>query len=226
MRGKRALAAGGNGPVADCHSRTGVSGGVPGEPPPPASAPAAAVADVGEQARALTREQLVVFWQRRWRRPPPKGISRRLLECNAAWLLQAEGQGGVGAATRRRLNELAEAREDGNGGGDAVRKSASRPKTLRRPLRPGSRLIRQWQGRTHVVDVVDDGFSYDGRAYSSLTAIAFEITGARWSGPRFFGLNRSKTDTGTERSTRKTQAAAPVANSYPSDHSRDGSPDV
>lgn len=220
------MAAGGDGPVTDCHSRIGVSGGVPGEPPPPASAPAAAVADVGEQVRALTREQLVVFWQRRWRRPPPKGISRRLLECNAAWLIQAEGQGGVGAATRRRLNELAEAREDGNGGAAAVRKSASRPKALRRPLRPGSRMVRQWQGRTHVVDVIESGFSYEGRAYSSLTAIAFEITGARWSGPRFFGLNRWKTGPGAERITRPTQAVASGANSAHSNSSVQGGPDV
>ncbi|PJK28001.1 DUF2924 domain-containing protein, partial [Minwuia thermotolerans] len=133
------------------------------------------------------------------------------------------GQGGVGAATRRRLNELAEAGDDGNWGTDAARKPVSRPKVPRRPLRPGSRLIRQWQGRTHVVDVVDDGFSYDGRTYSSLTAIAFEITGARWSGPRFFGLNRSKTDLPTGRSTRGAPAAAPQVSPHPS--AEDG-PDV
>ncbi|PJK30862.1 hypothetical protein CVT23_04590 [Minwuia thermotolerans] len=173
----------------------------------------------------MTREQLVVFWQRRWRRPPPKGISRRLLECNAAWLIQAEGQGGVGAATRRRLNELAEAGDD-DGANEAAMKPGSRPKVPRRPLRAGSRLIRQWQGRTHVVDVVDDGFSYDGRNFSSLTAIAFEITGARWSGPRFFGLNRRKTQSGAERSTRETQAAAPGANSDPSDSCVEDGSDV
>lgn len=222
MRGERALAAGGDDPVAACHIRTGARGG----PPPPASTSAPAVADVDDRVREITREQLVVFWQRRWRRSPPKGISRRLLECNAAWLLQAEGQGGVGAATRRRLNELAEAREDGDGRAEAVRTSASRPKASRRPLRPGSRLIRQWQGRTHVVDVIEGGFRYDGRAYSSLTAIAFEITGARWSGPRFFGLNRSKTDSGSGRSMRGVPAAAPEATSYPSSSSGEDGPDA
>lgn len=226
MRGERALAAGGDDPVAACHIGTGVSGGVPGETSRPVSAPAPAVADVDDRVRAMTREQLVVFWQRRWRRPPPKGISRLLLECNAAWLIQAERRGGVGAATRRRLNELAESGEDDNGAIDGTRKPVRRPKALRRPLRQGSRLIRQWQGRTHVVDVVDDGFSYDGRNFSSLTAIAFEITGARWSGPRFFGLNRSKTDSGAERSARRTQAAAPGANSDPSNSVVEDGPDV
>ena len=52
----------------------------------------------------------------------------------------------------------------------------------------GARLVREWNGRTHTVTVEDEGFSYAGRDYRSLSAIAREITGARWSGPRFFGL--------------------------------------
>ncbi|MEQ1956268.1 DUF2924 domain-containing protein [Mesorhizobium sp. CN2-181] len=62
---------------------------------------------------------------------------------------------------------------------------ASKP---RRRLSQGARLIRDWNGRAHVVDVIDRGYVYDGKLYSSLTAIAFAITGTRWSGPRFFGL--------------------------------------
>lgn len=220
------MAAGGGDPVAACHIRTGVSGGMPGECPSLVSTSAPAEADVDDRVRAMTREQLVVLWQRRWRQPPPKGISRRLLECNAAWLIQAGGQGGVGAAMRRRLNELVETGEDDHGTSDVPRKPMSRPKVSRRPLRPGSRLVRQWQGRTHVVDVVEGGFNYYGRTYSSLTAIAFEITGAHWSGPRFFGLNRSKTDSGAERSTRRMQAAASGANLGPSDSSAEGGRDV
>ena len=48
--------------------------------------------------------------------------------------------------------------------------------------------MREWNGRTHTVRVEEDGFTYGGRSYRSLTAIARDITGARWSGPRFFGL--------------------------------------
>ena len=55
-------------------------------------------------------------------------------------------------------------------------------------LAPGSRLIREWRGRTHTVEVLDRGFRCDGKQYRSLSAIARAITGARWSGPRFFGL--------------------------------------
>ncbi len=57
-------------------------------------------------------------------------------------------------------------------------------------LTPGTQLIRTWNGRTIAVLVTDDGFSFEGRAYRSLSAIAREVTGAHWSGPRFFGLAR------------------------------------
>ncbi len=52
----------------------------------------------------------------------------------------------------------------------------------------GTRLIREWNGVTHVVDAVDDGFIWQGARYGSLSAVARAITGARWSGPRFFGV--------------------------------------
>ena len=59
--------------------------------------------------------------------------------------------------------------------------------------RPGTRLVREWRGRTHTVVVTDNSFEYAGKAYSSLSKIAQVITGAHWSGPRFFGLNRRST---------------------------------
>ena len=55
-------------------------------------------------------------------------------------------------------------------------------------LKPGARLVREWRGRTHAVTVTEDGFEYGGTSYPSLTKIANKITGAHWSGPRFFGL--------------------------------------
>jgi hypothetical protein len=58
-------------------------------------------------------------------------------------------------------------------------------------LRPGARLVREWRGRAHTIVVTEDGFEYAGKIFSSLTTIAGVITGAHWSGPRFFGLNRS-----------------------------------
>jgi len=58
-------------------------------------------------------------------------------------------------------------------------------------LKPGARLVRGWHGRTHTVTVTEDGFDYVGTSYASLTKIAKKITGAHWSGPRFFGLVRA-----------------------------------
>ena len=61
-----------------------------------------------------------------------------------------------------------------------------------RPIKLGTRIIRQWDGDTHEVTVVKDGYSYRGKHYVSLSAIARKITGTRWSGPLFFGLRPSQ----------------------------------
>jgi hypothetical protein len=60
-----------------------------------------------------------------------------------------------------------------------------------RRIKPGSELVRTWAGKTHRVTVLEEGYAYAGRTYSSLSEIATSITGTRWNGPRFFGL-RSK----------------------------------
>jgi hypothetical protein len=65
-------------------------------------------------------------------------------------------------------------------------------------LKPGTRLLREWGGRTHSVIVLDGGFEYDGSRYRSLTEIARRITGAHWSGPRFFGLRKTAAQLGAK----------------------------
>lgn len=59
-----------------------------------------------------------------------------------------------------------------------------------RSLKRGTRLIRHWHGKANNVTVLNEGFEYEGQHYSSLSQIARQITGAAWSGPRFFGLKR------------------------------------
>jgi hypothetical protein len=88
----------------------------------------------------------------------------------------------------RRLAELAATMSDG---GDLVRSRAIR-------LRQGAKLVREWQGQMITVLVLDDGFEWQGRRWRSLSMIAREITGTRWSGPRFFGIDKGKrrVDTG------------------------------
>ena len=118
-------------------------------------------------------------WRRLYRSPPPKRVSRALLTLGVAWKIQEQAYGGLGAATRRRLADLARTVERD---GDVTRNRVAH-------LKPGAKLIREWQGKPHTVVVVEDGFEWQGRQWRSLSAIAREITGGHWSGPRFFGLN-------------------------------------
>ena len=138
----------------------------------------------------LPRPELVRRWHRIYRYPPPRGVKRGLLERAIAWHLQARHFGSLSPANKRRLADAA-----GDLGGDKSAASRSSNASANpQPFVPaataatGTRLIREWHGRSHSVDVIEEGFVFEGRTYSSLSAIAREITGARWSGPRFFGL--------------------------------------
>jgi len=109
--------------------------------------------------------------------PAPIRLSRDLLARAIAYRIQAAQWGGLRPALRRRLERL---------------RNDSRPAPAHRPAtrpQPGARLMREWNGETHVVDVLADGFAWNGKRYRSLSAVARAITGARWSGPRFFGLH-------------------------------------
>lgn len=127
----------------------------------------------------LSRAELINRWIADHDRAPPKGISRRLLEYSAAYKMQVSAYGGLKPAIRRKLRPIVT-------GGAEAGTSVIPPKA--KTLQPGARLVREWRGRTYTVDTLDDGFIYDGEHYASLTKIARAITGARWSGPRFFGL--------------------------------------
>ena len=129
----------------------------------------------------LSRAELVKRWEDFYRSRPPKGIGRRLMVRAIAYEMQAKKYGGLKPAVGRQLQRIAA----GIATGEPVAiKAVSR-------LKPGARLIREWNGVTHVVEVVDEGFIWNGERHSSLSVIARTITGARWSGPRFFGLSAS-----------------------------------
>ena len=127
-------------------------------------------------------------WRRLCRSEPPR-ISRDLLMRAVAYRLQELGFGGLPKWARQSLAGSAI-------GSDPSDPGDSAPKPVEPRLKPGARLIREWRGRTHTVIVLDDGFEFEGKPYLSLTQIAGEITGAHWSGPRFFGLKDRKRPTG------------------------------
>jgi hypothetical protein len=117
-------------------------------------------------------------WRRIYRTHPPKRIGRHLLELGVAWKLQERAHGGFSAAMKRRLAELGKTMDEK---GDLAKARAVQ-------LKPGVKLVREWRGETHDVLVLEDGFQWRGQRWRSLSAIAREISGTHWSGPRFFGL--------------------------------------
>jgi hypothetical protein len=123
----------------------------------------------------LPRTELVARWDALYGVPPPKGISRRLMVGALAYAHQAKQQGGPSAALSRRLAQLID------------RKPLTELPSPR-TLKPGARLVREWNGKIHTVEVVEGGYVWNGTRHRSLSAVARGITGARWSGPRFFGI--------------------------------------
>jgi hypothetical protein len=109
-------------------------------------------------------------------------LSRELLIRALAYRIQEVALGGLRPELQRQLRQIAV----------ELKQTGAAAKRFRPQLKPGTRLIREWQGRTYEVVVVGDGFSWQGTHYCSLSAIARKITGTAWSGPLFFGLKQTR----------------------------------
>ena len=125
---------------------------------------------------ATDRAGLVALWRTLYRSEPPIQISRDLLMLAVAYRLQERALGGLKPHVRRALERAAEDLAAGRPVGSAPR------------FKPGTRLLREWNGVTHQVEIAQDGVLYRGERYRSLSEVARLITGTRWSGPLFFGL--------------------------------------
>ena len=130
-----------------------------------------------DRIRSLGVAELRTEWRRLNRGAPPK-LSRELFALALAYQLQEREYGGLSKSTRRKLQTVAKSWQ-------ATGRVGPSPSLS---LKPGARLVREWHGRRHTVTVTEDGFEHEGTSYRSLTSIARKITGAHWSGPRFFGL--------------------------------------
>jgi len=121
-------------------------------------------------------------WRGLYKTQPPANLSRELLLRAVAYRMQEVALGGLRPPRQRQLRQMA---QQFNRIGAAY--------TFPRPeLKPGTRLMREWQARTYDVLVLDDGFSWQNTQYRSLSAIARKITGTAWSGPLFFGLKPNR----------------------------------
>lgn len=120
-----------------------------------------------------SRDELVAIWMASFATKPPRGLSQAFLARLVAYDLQVGARGGISPRLEKRLLSMA--------AGETHKPTA--PK-----LKPGAQLMRTWNGITHRVDVVEEGYRYKEETYASLSAIARMITGTHWSGPRFFGL--------------------------------------
>ncbi len=128
----------------------------------------------------LSTAQLKERWYRKWPVQLPKQVSRELLVLSLAEDLQGAEFGGLPRELQRQIDALA---------GD-LKRSGKIDRNAPIRIKPGTRLVREWQGERHEVTVLEKRFTYKNKQFDSLSEIAREITGTRWSGPVFFGLKK------------------------------------
>lgn len=143
---------------------------------------------IDEKLKVLAKSdtpELQQLWTDTFESTPPKNASRDFLHRALAHKAQIEAHGGLKAKTKRRLAQMAKA-------------MAADPEYNPGPapsFRAGTKLIREWKGQRYEVMVMEKGFAFEGKTYESLSKIASDITGTRWSGPLFFGLKGSGANT-------------------------------
>jgi hypothetical protein len=132
---------------------------------------------------SLALDQLREEWRRLYQTPPPKRLSRDIVLRGITYKLQENAFGGLPNSLLRKLQS--------SDPGDSPPVPTRRP---RLSFKPGTRLVREWHGVTHTVVILTDGVEWRGQRYRSLSVVARQITGAHWSGPRFFGLTAAGSD--------------------------------
>lgn len=130
---------------------------------------------------AMPIVQLRARYRELFRTEPPKAFGPDLLRRSIAYQIQERVYGGLPREQRRLLDRLVK----------AARAKPNGRIELPRRIKLGSELVRTWNRRTYRVMVMEDGFVYDGKTFTSLSEIATTITGTKWNGPRFFGLRAS-----------------------------------
>ena len=140
----------------------------------------AALAEKIVKLPSLSKPQLLQIWAQNFKTPPPPNLRKDLMVPILAYRMQEREYGGLSHRARTRLKEIAASLRNQKG---PIRNTDLAPAT-------GTKLIRSWKGEAHEVLATGTGYVYRGRTYSSLSRIAREITGTRWSGPLFFGVKK------------------------------------
>jgi hypothetical protein len=152
------------------------------------------VAEALSALEVLTRRELVKRWTARMESAPPKSSSRIFLLRALSYELQCQNAPNLSKSDQKVLRTIL--LDQGAWPASFTKTVSGEGKKFPRPkpritLVPGSRLVREWNGRPYTVSVIEEGFVYKDRTWTSLSAIAKDITGAHWSGPRFFGLHKA-----------------------------------
>jgi hypothetical protein len=124
---------------------------------------------------SASRTELNALFEAEFGGVPAPRASLEFMRQNLAWAAQARADQQNPRKQREKLIRALTRGQNGGKRGDS-------------PYRPGTRLVREWRGKVYEVTVMDKGYAWEGRPYPNLSRIATEITGTKWSGPRFFGL--------------------------------------
>lgn len=128
----------------------------------------------------LNKEQLIILWVQTFGQPAPSALRKELMVPILAYRIQEKEFGGLSNIVRKKLAAIAE----------SLGPHKRSHKDLDTRMKAGTRLVRSWKGEIHEVSVSSNGFEYRSQHYKSLSEIAREITGTRWSGPVFFGTRK------------------------------------
>jgi hypothetical protein len=130
----------------------------------------------------LPKTRLVELWKDNFGKEPGR-VRPELMLPILAYIIQERAYGGLSPGASEKSQVIA----------TSLRARSRSRDEARQRFKSGTKLVREWRGKTHEVTLNDEGYLYQGRIYKSLSPIACEITGTRWSRPAFFGTKKVKT---------------------------------
>ncbi len=142
--------------------------------------PSEALAEAVAELETMSKDELRQRWKANIKAAPPPRASREFLERSLAYRIQEQALGGLPPRVQKQLDRLTREFERDPGFTPAPTPT----------FKPGTRLVREWKGAVHEIEILERGYSWRGVRYGSLSKVAREITGTRWSGPAFFGLKK------------------------------------